>query len=338
MGKPVASLAMAQAVSRELLATNLRSIPVGIAMNRLSEDGFHGKEHASLAHWIPDTAIPLTPDILRAEDAYLDNPTRATLSALDDAVDKGYPAQKPIDVLSKAKFRSLLVSQHELRIEVGMAPAEPFPLVPPKGNPLWLIGDLARIYSSADAVAMALPNDVSKAKLPGPPIGDQLQSMRIPWFWLGWTADPSLTHSGGNREILRADWFVEALVQQGYVAHCIFMLGRKLHEQSRPPGIKEPWQIQFSFLLYRKPLIELEPKDPVARAAFRRLAGNVFRSVIYAVNDEVKRTHLTVNPESQCLQMRLIKTYLRQIHEPEDKLIDETIALVTRAKAYGRGV
>ncbi len=344
LGKRVSSYASARAVGAELLSVDLRKLPVGIEMNRLSEDGFHGKEHASLAHWIPDNPIPLSESLRKAEDAYLRHPSRSTLAVVDRAAVASFSPRTQLDALSLAKFRTLLIEQHQLRIEVGLATSEPLDSHTPARsgseyptrNPFWEIGDIARFNSSADPQSLGLPIDVAAAKTPGTSVALQMQSMRLPWYWLGWVADPSLTHSGAHRETKRGDWFVESLMLQNYTAHAVFMLGRKLHEQSIDATRTEPWEMQFSFLLYGKPLIELEPKEPQAKAAFRALAGNVFRSVIYTVREDVKRSHRCLNPESQSLQLRLIRAYLRASKQPEEALIQETTHLLSVAKPYGR--
>ena len=56
-GPRIRSLKAAKEIRDEVLDLDLKSLSVGIEMNRLSEDGFHGKDHATLAHWIPDVPV-----------------------------------------------------------------------------------------------------------------------------------------------------------------------------------------------------------------------------------------------------------------------------------------
>mgnify|MGYP001102033955 FL=1 len=110
--KPIQTASEAKVAASKILSLDLRSVRVGIIMNRLSEDGFHGPEHASLANWIPDVAIPISPVFIAAQEAYLDCPTPATLALLDEAARRAFTPKSPIESLSLAKYRCLLVMQH----------------------------------------------------------------------------------------------------------------------------------------------------------------------------------------------------------------------------------
>lgn len=337
-GKRVRSREDALAVCREVLALDLTKVPVGIAMNRLSEDGFHGRDHASLAHWIPDVPLPQTPAILAAQDRYLAKPSRATMAELDAEVRKSFVPTSPIQSLALEKYRSLLVLQHGLRVRAGLAPAETPVPGELEGNPFWQIGEIGRLYGDSGPAQLVLPAEVTAAKTAGPKIGEQMRELRLPWYWLGWIHDPALRHSGQLGETLRADYFTLHLLRDGpYVAHATFMLTRKLFEQSRLEKSERPWDLQYTFLTLERPLIEQEPKEPKAKALYRRFAGNAFRTCLWLLADELEKTHVTIYPESQNLQIRQIREYLKKIGEPEDALADRAVRLMAEAKVLGRG-
>ncbi|MCC7229655.1 MAG: hypothetical protein IT203_04620, partial [Fimbriimonadaceae bacterium] len=138
----VGSLKAAKEVRDEVLDLALRSLPVGIEMNRLSEDGFHGKDHATLAHWIPDVPVATGAPIRLAEDAYLREPSETTLNALDQAVSTLSPHSSPIQLLALNKYRSLLRLQHLVRTGnwVGIH----------MDNPLWQVAEIARTSENFD--------------------------------------------------------------------------------------------------------------------------------------------------------------------------------------------
>lgn len=323
-GKRINSLAGAKAIRNEVLALDLSQLPVGIEMNRLSEDGFHGNEHASLAHWIPDVPVVTTEAELAAEDSYLQHPTDAAYAALDQLVAESAPKSTPIQALAVAKFRSLLSLQHQLRTAAQ----------PPQtsDNPFWQVAEVARTSEMFNGSQFGLQPDLNAAKSSGPAYPEQMRQMRLPWYWLGWIHDPALTHSGGRGETRRADYFTQTLQRDGpYPAHSVFMLLRKLCEQQRTPSTR-PFEIQFSLLLLNTPLVAQEPKDAVMRVGFRRLAGNAFRTVLYLLRESLQTTGMVKLRESQMLQVRQIDAYLNAIGEPERKLVDETTKLMNAAQ------
>lgn len=313
------SAAKATRARSELLAIDLHSLPIGIALNRLSEDGFHGAEHATLAHWFPD--IPVAgPATIAAQDAYLEDPSVANLQALDKLVTSQMPQGTPIQVMALAKYRSLLSLQHFLRTG-RYAPL-------PAGNPFWMIGETARTSESFTGAQLGLPPDVLTAKSEGPAFPQQLAEMKLPWYWLGWMADPGLQQSGGLRETRRADYFTQTLLEKGFPNHALLMLSRKLIEQSKG----RHFEIQYSFLILNQPLIDLEPKDPDQRAVFRRVAANLFRTMLYLLDDDVRRTGECVFRASQLLQVRQIDRYLMAIGDRPANLVSSLTARLESAK------
>jgi hypothetical protein len=326
----VDSLAGAKAVRDEVLAVDLTKLRVGIEMNRLSEDGFHGKEHATLAHWIPDT--PVASGAMAEQDAYVKNPGPETLAALDAAVLKTAPQKSTIQMLSLAKYRALLVLADGLR--VGLTSAQFPPVTDPLlrgeggGNPFWQVAEIARTSETYSGEQLGLPPEMIAAKSAGPAFPEQMKEMRLPWYWLGWIADPALTHSGEIGETRRADYFTQTLLNEGpYPSHALFMLFRKLLAQ--PAG--RPFEVQFSFLILNQPLTSLEPKSKEERALFRQVAGNAFRAMLYLLRDDLKRTGKTYIRESQLLQVRQMAGYLKAIGEPEDRLVAEVTTLINAA-------
>lgn len=313
------SPAKAAKARNALLQLNLHDLRIGITMNRLSEDGFHGSAHATLAHWLPD--IPVADEkSLPAQDAYLANPSENNLKALDEVVSRGMPQDTPLRILALAKYRSLLVLQHYLRTG-HYAPL-------PDGNPFWVIGETARTSESFSGSQLGLPQDVLEAKSAGPAFPKQLSKMKLPWYWLGWIADPSLQHSGGLRETRRADYFTQSLLEERYPNHALFMLSRKLAEQAK----ERHFEIQYSFLLLNQPLIDLEPKDPSRKKTFRRLASNFFRAMLYGLDDDVRRTGECVFRASQLLQVRQIDRYLTSIGDRPAALLSSLTARLESAK------
>ena len=334
-GTPPKTIAEAEALCAKVLAIDVWNVPVGIEFNRLSEDHFHGAQHASIAHWIPDTSLRFPAEVQKLELAYAQSPTNANWQALDTAVLAANTGMRESQILAVSKWRSLLYVTHRDRIRRGLAPG-PMLSVPPINNPLWEIGEFARTHDNLSLVEIGMPSGVVAAKSAGPSYSDQLNAMRLPWWWLGWMADPALRYSGGLGETKRADYFSMALMDEGpYPAHALFMLTRKLMEQTAKDWTR-PFDFQYSFLTLSKPLIQNEPKDATAKKHFRAFARNAFVANLLLLQRDLKSRKLTVVPESQNLQMEQVRAYLKAAGMPEDKLIDATQKLMKETKVFGR--
>lgn len=322
------SLAKANKACEQIVALDLSQVQIGIPLNRLSEDGFHGSEHASLANWIPDVAVASSTETLAAQSAYLARPTQESLAAIDAAVLRTFHPRNAIETLALAKYRALLEMQHGLRQWATRTTPEPQSVR--RDNPYWQIAEMGRTYAGADPQLFALPSDIATAKASGPSLSDQMRALRLPWYWLGWIRDPILAHSGGLRETMRADYFVQSLLRDGpYVVHAAFMLFRKLSQQA---ASGRPWEIQFSFLLLDRPLTAWEPVNRADQLLFRHVVGNILRAALWRLENDIAKRGSAIYPESQALQVRMIDRYLSAIGEPESQLVATILARIGKAR------
>lgn len=333
----VDSEASALKVRDEALRIDLTKLRIGIPFNRLSEDGFHGREHRTVAHWFPD--VPIAKVDPAAGDRYLKDPTDANLRALDvrGALNA---ATSPGELLALSKYRSLLILQHRLRTGRLTPLATPGTLVLNQ-NPFWDVADFARRYEEeTDVASLGFPADVATGKQGGPSYRDQLKALRLPWFWMGWELDPALQTSGLNGETQRADYFVRYLWKDGpYPAHLAFMLTKKLVEQGYNPRLwNEPrfpqrYEISFSDFLMGEELGRLELGGEYGRR-FVRLAGNALRTGLYLSRKSVRETGEAFHPEAQANQVRLALAYLHRVDpRPADEpLAKNLLALLAKAR------
>ena len=336
----VDSEAVALRVRDEVLRVDLATLRVGIPFDRLSEDGFHGAEHRTVAHWIPD--VPVRGVSAEAEDRYLADPSDANLRALDAGVRATIPtAATPGELLAIAKYRSLLVLGHRLRTGRLILPIEPHTNgVNP--NPFWDVADFARRYEGESSVeSLRLPADVAAAKRDGPAYPDQLKALRLPWFWMGWTLDPALQTSGLDGETKRGDYFVRALWRDGpYPAHLAFMVTKKLVEQGcdprlwNDPRFPQRYEISLSGFVLGDDLTDLRLPSGEYRRRFERLASNALRTALYLSRKSVRETGEAFHPEAQANQARLALDYLRRTDpRPVDAwLVQELETRLERAR------
>lgn len=331
------SEATALQVRDEVLRIDLKSLPVGIVFNRLSEDGFHGSEHRSVANWLPDTPISVPDEV---SDRYLADPSDANLRALDAEVKK-QAAKSPGESLSVAKYRSLLVLQHRLRTG-RLTPLSLPGSLGANQNPFWDVADFARTYAGeTDVSSLRLPVEIAAAKQGGPQYPEQLKALRLPWFWMGWILDPALQTSGLSGETQRGDYFVRYLWKDGpYPGHLAFMLTKKLIEQGYNPRLwnnprfPQRYEISFSGFLLGEDLNQLKLSGEYGRR-FSRLAANALRTSLYLSRRSVAATGEAFHPEAQANQVRLALDYLRKNDpQPADEpLAKDLLAKLAKAKA-----
>jgi hypothetical protein len=320
-GKPIRSIAEAEAAQKELLAVDLFELPIGIVLNPLSEDSFRGRAHATLADWCPDIGVPFDPSL---DDEYLADPTDANLKRLDDRM-ATLRFNTTAESLSVMKSRSMLRYQHFLRTgrRVHFAGR----------NPMWDIGEIGRLADGQAVKDLGYPISVVAAS-----DETKMADLRLPWFWVGWMFDPGLQQSGGIRETERADYFAQSLWNDGpYPTHLTFMLARKLAEQGTVPsawraGIPQQYEIQYSFLLGGTNLSKNEPKLPADRRAFRDFLANAFRMSFFLLQKDIVRTGTVLRPESQSGQVRMMAEELMRIGQPETKTAASVLKQIAAAK------
>jgi mono/diheme cytochrome c family protein len=222
MGAPINSVADAKQAWTELAALDLRALKVGIPLNHYTEDKFNNDgvnvpcvdkhacdDHGTIADWMTDTAV--VPGMLSAaqkaaEDAYLANPTLDTLKA---AV-----LTRPRDETSwfKHKYGSVMLANYMFRMQAQgdtnlskfvstyNTTNSAFPVDMKTGmlyNTIWMVGANQRDF--IHNVGATLPTGGGKFSVPAETLpgltrndaNEQLQRIIVPWFWAGFSFDPS---------------------------------------------------------------------------------------------------------------------------------------------------
>jgi mono/diheme cytochrome c family protein len=219
MGAPINTVADAKQAWTELAGLNLRTLKVGVALNKYTEDIFNNDgvnvlcadkhmcdDHGTIADWITDTAVTpgaLPAAALAAEDAYLANPTLDTLKAAMLTL--------PRDETSwfKHKYGSVMIANFffkqqaagDVNLDKLLATnPTPFPVDMKTGmlyNTIWMVGANQRDFIHNVGATLGVGGgkfSVPAETLPGLTRNDaneQLQRIIVPWFWLGFTLDPS---------------------------------------------------------------------------------------------------------------------------------------------------
>jgi mono/diheme cytochrome c family protein len=215
MGAPINSAVEARAAWDELKGVNLRTLKVGIPMNRYTEDIFNNPtgmtpgcadnhlcdDHGTIADWIPDVPVLEAGEqeqMFALHDVYLAEPSLENLKAILRS------APRDNVMWFKNKYLAVQIANFLFRQQAqGMKmldqlPAVPFPVE--EGvlyNAIWMVGANTRDF--IHNVGDELPTGGGKFSVPEPTIPglalndaeQQLQRVIVPWFWLGFSFDPS---------------------------------------------------------------------------------------------------------------------------------------------------
>lgn len=230
----VDSLDDAKRARDEVVALNLRTLPIGIPLPRWTEDRFNGEPHRSLNDWI--TAIPRIPNDGRwfhaIVDRYLADPSTPNLRAVDDAILTathpgmealtGTFAPQATEWLQRtmlAKARSALLASHLMRLALlgkpswAELPQIPMPDYGRKYNPMTDLGFFNAEPPCGgprcepdfkDAFPESIRADVSS----GMQTTEFTADLSHPWSTLGQLFEPSLIFSENTRgPTLRAHYW-----------------------------------------------------------------------------------------------------------------------------------
>lgn len=290
---------------QEWLDINPRTLKIGTPFNRWSEDPHHGTVHATMADWLPD--LPRIPRDGRAkewyalQDAYLDNPTDENFWEMYD--NENRLTQPIFDGSSERffhkKYRSVLMAQHMFRKELSrdneFTDRPTLAWFPVRDddidNPVWDIGLIAHSLRNGpdDQGDFEMPPDVLLRSKPSGTIKEQMNNIRVPWFYAGWLFDQGLQHSRGGDATTQARYFTLHMhIDDGYPIHNAFAITRKLivenfdtevHNEQKPVNANYE---NFSNRAFRE-----EPEDPAAKEIYRLLTENSFRMMTLFVQEEV---------------------------------------------------
>lgn len=332
------SLAKAIEAKNEVQQLDPRHLRVGILFNRISEDSFHGKEHATLAHWIADETVvlkfPWDVYFDRADD-YLANPNLANLRPLVAIIaltNRDFYGQ----LMSMDKYKALQILQHIERLRSQgvdfFAGKGPVALAEWPGtalqNPFLELGVLADDRSATPFEQFVFPEAVLRKKSGGPSHDEQLKAMRLPFLWLGWLFDEGLQRSGNCPEERVTRIMTERLLSDGpYPFHDAFFITKKLVTDSFEPQAwnrTEPQRLVIDYSEFLPNASKYEPSDAESRALYRRFVANSFRMSLFLVQDGLKKGQLSAR-EFSPEQILKMGDYIKHV-DPDGAAGAEVIA------------
>ncbi len=289
MGARINSLEQAQKAKDELLAIDVRKLPVGIDYPLWSSDAFNGPVAATLNDWVADIAREPTAEVpsrwFAAQDAYLANPTDQGLVGLLALVDTstrlldGQKLDGSFLEFELHKYKSQLIVSHVLRMQALGQPSlleqsrtafsklstrEVLP-----GASLWEVGDKMRAVRSAahnmglgfdqqppgnGLMALGAPAFVADSISKDRNMFEFQHELRLPWLWIGFTMDPGLQRTSGSNSTKSAEYLIETLIRNRMFVHNSFLnqyrlVAKGFLEDAWTPNKRTAFQMDYGYFV-----------------------------------------------------------------------------------------
>lgn len=335
---PIDTTAKAKSAEQEMLRIQPVSLRIGIPLNRLSEDVAHGKDHASIAQWLPEVSPAIPEKELAgwyaAEDLYLCDPSQEHLAELLRRHSAMISTSRlpDLDALSVIKFRALLVWQDRIRHRVESAPYDVSPDVAQQTefNAIWEVGEFSRELIDRDPTALGMSGDVRAKKLSGPPLSEQEHQIRSSWFWAGWLSDQGLFRTSREDKTRLGQWMATSLSQDGpYAIHNVFASARR---QAVISNDVEAWGGEpmsrrrriWDFAGLRSFGFQTRdlPTNPEHRRLYIAFTANCFRMNMLLLGDDIHRTGIVWRKQNARFAIEEMTRFI-EVEEPQNAPADE---------------
>lgn len=322
----VDDLPTAIAARDELLALDPWSLPVGIELDRFSEDAHFGPSHHSLGEWVPKVGHvphPDDPDTWWAlQDLYLAEPSDEALLDLLDGIMGPDAAVRlntetpggGLEAFESARFRSLLLLSHEQRREMsGAAPRGAADVRPYPTNPIWETGRHAYdtwacnpIHHGDPATCMQFPG-----LSPDAAFFAQMEDTSLAWHYVGFLFDQPLIDAPGEPSLLSGHYLSSQLKHRGYPSHNLFTRakravtkhwgpdqswrGDRYYTTAEIPGTSASWDLVFMDHFMAQGgqgghELLYGPATGQHREDYLRLCANTYKMLLLLLEDEIART------------------------------------------------
>jgi len=357
-------------------------------MNRYTEDIFNNAgamptcpdihlcdDHGTIADWITDTPV-LTADsatkLQPLQDAYLADPT------LDNLKKMLLAAPRDDVMWFQNKYLAVQIANFLFRQEAGgmpmldSLPPAPFPI---DGgtlyNSIWMVG--ANLRDFIHNVGAALPTGGGKFSVPAETLAgltrnnasEQLQRTIVPWFWLGFSFDPSTMNVEADYVAEGDEYFTqETFLDSGSSPiHAAFIVSKrsiemmKYDQLPRTPNVfpfQHPDLGKFpvtplvmrsgyfpvltnfaeekNFNTINNYQLDKMPTEPTQKALFQTYTKNMYRMFIWVLIDELTQTPQLWNPKILEGKIHKAELFLTSTKVDNPELAQDT-AMLAKARA-----
>lgn len=324
----------ADALREELVKSDPLQMRVGLPMSRLSRDGYFRDSNAQVNEWLPENSIQGPANLNDLQSNYIEQPTSTSLLVILKAIEGQKGLKSEADELARQKVMAGLIFQHDLRMKEGLIPSEPLPVSifdSLQENPFWEVGNTARLSQFLPIQAFGLAPDVFAEKVKGPPFKAQMEEMERAWLWLGFCFDPSLNHSGFRKDVPRAQYLVQSLLDQNlYPSHALYLLAKKTAAQFQDAqtypstAARSGFEFEFDPLIYPYSLKALGPSDRIAKSRFQQGLRSLFVASMYWQIESIRGTKRVLYPTEELSQLKLMAKYLKETGNDQQALVNLT--------------
>ena len=349
-GSPISSVEQAHAAETQLLQVPANQLKIGFAVNRISEDVAHGKEHASIAQWFPEVepTIPAASisEWYALEDQYLQDPTPKNLRTLIVKHSELVPTSRMVGfaALSTAKFRALMIWQDRIRnhTEYSTANVSSDVIEFSNDNPVWDVGEIARQIIDRTPAQIGMDATNQSKKTVGPPLADQLHQLRLAWFWLGWLSDQGMFKTSLEAKTRLGMWQAQSLSLDGpYPIHSVYSNVRRQAVISNDPSAwgetpqrkRRLWDFAGlrSFEYHERDI----PTQPENRKLYFKFLCNSIRMNLFLIKESIEKTNVVWVKKNSHANAGILVEYVKKYDPadaPEmDKLLTELNASIDKA-------
>lgn len=237
---PIDGDAEARLQAEELARIDLAEMLTGIELNPWSEDPYYSNSIRVLGDWLPLTPVKPTNVYIWNENqiSYTANPGLQELAQLiaTGTNHSFQPASVYLRELSQLKYKALLIAQHRFRnspqkndkigISIGNILYELNRIDPAIGNPFWEIG---QFFQRLEGIELLELSENLNRRLES---GDT-DDLVLPWYWLGWMADPSFESTNCDASNGCLNRILEHLKKEEMHFHRLFVLAKTFTETKK---------------------------------------------------------------------------------------------------------
>ena len=314
-GPRIADISKARAALKELIRVRPAELPTGLAMDPLSRDPIRKLAGFPLGDWVPD--IPMdrvhTNEMAAQSPAILRRHTNDTSALRMEAVRLVYALQgKPVTPLGNLSYHKRAALLQYGNIWTDFIPSSQIP-----ENPVWAVGNQLRIWHRQTVEQLGITP--IECKLTGLKPGQTLQSAAsaAAWFWLCFSADPTLQSTSLDPKAQSGQYLLQSLWDGGpYPWHGAFAAAMIVVQKAstRPTKALQP---DLTAFVNDGQVVINAPKDMRERLVYGNWLANVLVSFALVMDDEIAQGKPVINAvgaSQQLHDLHMAVTFLRKPH------------------------
>ena len=313
-GPRIVGIIKARAALKELLSVRPANLSTGLAMDPLSRDPVRKLAGFPLGDWVPD--IPMdrvhTNEMAAQIQAILRRHTNDTPALRMEAVRLVYALQgKPVTPLGNLSYHKRAALLQYGNIWTDFIPSSQIP-----ENPVWAVGNQLRIWHRQTVEQLGITP--TECKLIGLKPGQTLQSAAsaAAWFWLCFSADPTLESASLDPKAQNGQYLLQSLWDGGpYPWHGAFAAAMIVLQKAntRPTKALQP---DLTAFVNDGQIVINAPKDARERLVYGNWLANVLVSFTLVMEDEIAQGKPVINAVGASQQLYDLHSAVMFLRKP----------------------